>query len=71
MGNWNISIRGLGPHHNKDFPNDADRLAARFVRELLSAGHVVVSAEITHGGATDLVPEGAPPPSFVLPKATP
>jgi len=49
MGNWNISIRGVGPHHNaKDF--DAEQIAARFVDELKRNGHTVVSAEVTYGG---------------------
>lgn len=60
MGNWNISIRGVGPHHNhndadgrpKGNPTDADRMARRFVRELEEAGHHVTGAEITHGGVT-------------------
>ena len=54
MGNWNISIRGVGAHHNSNYLKDADRMARRFVRELRAAGHKVVSAEITHGGAEQL-----------------
>jgi len=54
MGNWNISIRGVGVHHNQDLAADADRMARRFVKELLDAGHTVVSAEITYGGAEAL-----------------
>lgn len=60
MGNWNISIRGVGAHHNwQDAegnpggnPKDADRMARRFVRELKEAGHSITGAEITHGGVT-------------------
>lgn len=60
MGNWNISIRGVGAHHNAENPKDADRMARRFVRELREAGHFVLGAEITHGGAEKLlaVPDG-------------
>ena len=54
MGNWNITIRGVGAHHNKAYPKDADRMAAAFVKELKEAGHQVVSATITHGGEADL-----------------
>ena len=54
MGNWNITIRGVGCHHNKDLKNDADRMAARFAQELKDAGHTVTSATITHGGETDI-----------------
>ena len=28
MGNWNISIHGVGSHHNKQHPKDANRMAA-------------------------------------------
>lgn len=49
MGNWNISIRGVGPHHNAQ-PFDAEQLAAELVDKLKAAGHRVVSAEVTYGG---------------------
>ena len=55
MGNWNISIRGIGSHHNTDNPLDADKMAAGFIEELKAAGHVVTSAEMTHGGTTVFV----------------
>ena len=53
MGQYNITIRGAGPHHN---PNkaDADRMARRFVHELREAGHTIESASITYGGAEAL-----------------
>lgn len=53
MGNWNISIRGVGPHHNGQ-PYDAEQVAARAVEELRAAGHTVVSAEVTYGGVVVL-----------------
>ena len=56
MGNWNISIQGTGCHHNLDLAVDADRMAARFVRELREAGHQVETASFTAGGKTDLIP---------------
>lgn len=58
MGNWNISIHGVGAHHNRGFPKDANRMAARFVEELKAAGHSVTAATITHGGE-DNVLDGA------------
>ncbi len=61
MGNWNISVRGIGPHHNEILPTDADKMAKSFVRELIAAGHKIASAEITHGGADDLLPPSAQP----------
>jgi len=54
MGNFHISIEGLGAHHNDANPNDANRMAHRFVNELRRAGHRVSRATITHGGADRL-----------------
>lgn len=51
MGNFNLSIRGIGHHHNTDLKTDVDRMARRFVRELEEAGHRVSGAELTYGGA--------------------
>ena len=60
MGNWNISIRGVGVHHNKNLPHDANRMAVTFVKMLRDAGHTVTAAEITYGGAEDIAhPEAA------------
>lgn len=53
MGNWNINIQGIGAHHNKDYPKDANKLAAEFVKQLLSAGHTIEKATFTHGGKED------------------
>ena len=70
MGQWNITIRGTGCHHNKDLPTDANRMAAEFVEQLKDAGHTVASATITFGAEDDLTAEGyaarwepAPPPA--------
>lgn len=55
MGNWNITIRGVGFHHNgKSIPEDANRLAAKFVRELKEAGHQIDEASFTCGSADDI-----------------
>lgn len=54
MGNWNITIRGVGAHHNTGYPVDANRMAAEFVQKLRDAGHTVASATITYGGEDDL-----------------
>lgn len=54
MGNWNISIEGVGVHHNKDLPTDADKMAKKFVDELKAAGHTITKATITFGGAQNL-----------------
>jgi hypothetical protein len=54
MGNWNISINGVGAHHNKRFKKDVNRMTAQFVQALKDAGHSVTSATFTHGGADDV-----------------
>lgn len=61
MGNWDISIKGTGCHHNGR-EDDAEQMAAEFVKKLQGAGHVVEHAAITHGGRVDLTkPEQLPP----------
>jgi len=54
MGQWNITVRGVGAHHNKKYTTDANRMAAQFVKDLRAAGHTVVSASITYGGDDNL-----------------
>lgn len=60
MGNWNISIRGVGSHHNKKMQgydptkSDADRLTAEFVQKLKDAGHSIASASFTYGAESNL-----------------
>lgn len=55
MGNWNISINGVGAHHNKKLAADANRLAAKFVADLKAAGHSVSHASFTYGGAENIL----------------
>lgn len=50
MGNWNLSIHGVGCHHNKKLATDANRMFAKFVQELKAAGHSISRATITYGG---------------------
>ena len=54
MGNWHISIQGVGAHHNKDYAGDANVMAKEFVEALTKAGQVVESATFTHGGRDQL-----------------
>lgn len=54
MGNWHISIEGVGCHHNAALPEDANRMAQQMVKDLEAAGHTVVKATFTHGAADDL-----------------
>lgn len=49
MGDWHISIEGTGVHNNKDLPQDADRMAKKFVEDLAAAGHTIVNATFTSG----------------------
>jgi hypothetical protein len=56
MGNWHLSIEGIGAHHNHDNPGDADRLAKIFVKVLTDAGQTINKATFTHGGSESLNP---------------
>lgn len=59
MGNWNVSIRGVGCHHNGK-PYDVEQIAKKVVDELKAAGHSVIAASVTTGGEIDLLnPNGA------------
>lgn len=66
MGNWNISIRGVGPHHN-GIKDDVEQIASRLVAELRAAGHSIASASVTMGSevviaqSVDLTAPGTPP----------
>ena len=54
MGNWHISIEGIGIHHNKDNENDANVMAKKFVQDLKDANHQVNKASFTYGGSENL-----------------
>ncbi len=56
MGNWHISIEGVGCHHNADYPQDANKMAEDFVKTLKVAGHNVQKATFTYGSSEDLDP---------------
>jgi hypothetical protein len=62
MGYWTIVVQGCGCHHNSkdgdgsEAPHDANRMAAKFVGNLTSAGHQIMAATFTHSGIDDLVP---------------
>jgi hypothetical protein len=58
MGNWHISIEGVGIHHNS--PNeerDANNMAREFTRKLAKAGHFLTKSTFTHGGSEDFLIE--------------
>lgn len=54
MGNWNITIEGVGPHGNHlthdGAPHDVEAHAARAVRDLAESGHTVTHAMVHAGG---------------------
>ncbi len=53
MGNWNITIEGVGPHGNLTHvraADDAESVAARAVRDLTEGGHSVTHATVHAGG---------------------
>ena len=50
MGDWTITIRGIGAHHNPNNPSDADRMARLFTKALRDAGHTITEAGFTYGG---------------------
>lgn len=53
MGMFTIVVHGVGAHHNENNKGDANRMVARFVKELQWAGHNVEGATITYGGRED------------------
>jgi hypothetical protein len=55
MGNWNITIQGIGSHGNGKPEIDADLLAVDFVNYLQSRGQIIESASFTCGGKVDLI----------------
>lgn len=60
MGNWTIVIHGTGCHDNPHLPEDADRMAQKFVKDLVKAGHDVVDARFTSGGRSRLLEPSHP-----------
>lgn len=50
MGNWNITIQGVGPHGNGIIV-DAEQMYKEFVEEMQAAGHSIIHSSITSGGA--------------------
>jgi hypothetical protein len=54
MGNYAITIEGIGQHHNGGDPSDADIIAAAIVLEMRKRGHKILHATITYGAAQDV-----------------
>ena len=62
MGDFNLSIRGVGTHHNGQ-PYDVEAQGRRFAKYMQAAGHSLSGAEVTTGGVT-AVARGIPPHEF-------
>ena len=64
MGNWKIVIEGTGCHHNKNYADDADRLAREIVQALLAGNHDVHSAQfsVLDGAGNEATGESLIPP---------
>jgi hypothetical protein len=56
MGNWNITIQGVGPHHNGKPDVDADLAARELVQKLIAQGQRIESASFTYGAEEWLLP---------------
>jgi hypothetical protein len=54
MGNFAITVHGVGCHHNQR-PDDVEHMADRFVADLKNAGHNVMRAIVHTGGEIDLI----------------
>lgn len=57
MGDWCITIRGTGPHHNKGGQNsdDVDGMAKQLVGQLKVAGHTIHDAAMVFGGREEML----------------
>jgi hypothetical protein len=57
MGNWNLTIKGYGIHHN-NLPGDADRVGVDAVTALRAAGSTVSKAtlELTNADGSSFDP---------------
>ena len=54
MGDWTIIIEGSGVHHNRNLPNDANRMTSRFVKQLKEAGHTIKKGTFVLGYPEDV-----------------
>jgi hypothetical protein len=61
MGNWHLSVQGVGPHHSGK-PTDADALGKELVAKLRQAGHQITHASLHHPAADELHQPGAQHP---------
>jgi len=50
LGNWNMTIQGVGAHGN-GIEADIEQIYKRVLEEVKAGGHNIVHASITSGGA--------------------
>lgn len=60
MGDWTITIHGMGAHHNGK-ECDADYLAQELVHELRRQGQQIKDAKFTFGGCKELAVKSSYP----------
>lgn len=59
MGNWNVSVEGVGCHHNGK-PYDVEAITNEYVKQLKAAGHTVTKATVTTGSTIAISGEDKP-----------
>lgn len=64
MGNWNVTITGVGSHHNAD-PSDVEQMTLKFVEQLRAKGHNVVTATVHAGSETQVIDRPAAPANIL------
>lgn len=69
-GEWSVTIRGRGPHHNAA-ETDANRIAGLLVVALLGAGQELAVALFSNGAEEDLLHPARIPPLPPPDKETP
>lgn len=62
MGNWILTVRGCGQHHNDGDPNDANERAMGFVRHLCEHGQTITAATFAHDNVLEKLPYDAVEP---------
>lgn len=50
MGNWNMTIQGVGPHGN-GIEADIEQIFKRVLEEVKANGHIILHSSVTAGGA--------------------
>jgi len=67
MGDWKITVTGIGSHHNTGNPKDAHLMAREFAEKLKESGHRVTTAtfeNLNNGRSENIMPHDLPPATF-------